>query len=338
MPLSKPRPHLLHLLHRFEPCGAVSMAYELTLALRDRRHTLVCATAVTDADPMLVMALQCAGLDVVHVPAIDAAAVSGMGADAAIIYAVDATPFPGVDNALPCICYAYGGWPGGCIPTYAVACSKYAAATGRHGQSLNIDPDTVIPPLLDAKTLHTTAGTPEAVTVAMLCSYSQGKYPYDLASALVQFMPHQTRLLLMQPPVTDDRLCSMLDRRRGQFKTVVCPPQPHMAAAVTAHCDILVYGTSAGYCEPYGRTVMEAMAMGKAVICENKGVFRESLTDKVNALLYDDVDGAISHCSRLLGDPMLRVALGANASLRGAADDAVSYIGQIKHMLRIMQA
>jgi glycosyltransferase involved in cell wall biosynthesis len=70
--------------------------------------------------------------------------------------------------------------------------------------------------------------------------------------------------------------------------------------------------------EPFGMVVIEAMALGKAVIASAEGGPTEVITAGVDGLLtpYGDAQALAGAISRLLGDPALRSRMGEAATIR----------------------
>jgi glycosyltransferase involved in cell wall biosynthesis len=85
------------------------------------------------------------------------------------------------------------------------------------------------------------------------------------------------------------------------------------AAAVIAHLDVLVQPNRGP--EGLGRVILEAMAAGVAVVGVDRWGPRELIVDGEMGLLVppDDVDALVGRMRRLVGDPALRVRLGAAA-------------------------
>src|SRR5262249_57270685 len=73
--------------------------------------------------------------------------------------------------------------------------------------------------------------------------------------------------------------------------------------------------------EPFGRVVIEAMALGRAVIGPREGGPREAIVDGESGLLVPPRDPAALAAGlvELLGDPARRTAMGRAARARGEA-------------------
>lgn len=73
--------------------------------------------------------------------------------------------------------------------------------------------------------------------------------------------------------------------------------------------------------EPFGRTFLEGMAMGKAVIASNEGGPPEVIENEIDGLLITPRDPRqlAASINRLLGDPVFAATLGKNAEKKAAA-------------------
>jgi glycosyltransferase involved in cell wall biosynthesis len=82
--------------------------------------------------------------------------------------------------------------------------------------------------------------------------------------------------------------------------------------AIVNRMTVLVHPSLA---EGFGRAVLEAMALGKPVIASRVGGLREAIRDEENGFLVapGDVDAIADRLRRLLGDPELRMRIGARA-------------------------
>jgi len=80
--------------------------------------------------------------------------------------------------------------------------------------------------------------------------------------------------------------------------------------------------------------VVEAMAMGKVVVVERKGVFGTVLEHNKNALLFDSPQEAVDHVHRLEREPRLRASLAANAQLWASWQDITIHINTLKKLFR----
>lgn len=87
-------------------------------------------------------------------------------------------------------------------------------------------------------------------------------------------------------------------------------------AAILALSDIVLHTSTTP--EPFGRTFLEGMALGKAVIASNEGGPLDVITDGVDGMLIAprDPQRLSDAVLRLLDNPGLRATLGANAAIK----------------------
>ena len=87
-------------------------------------------------------------------------------------------------------------------------------------------------------------------------------------------------------------------------------------AAILALSDIVLHTSTTP--EPFGRTFLEGMALGKAVIASNEGGPLDVITDGIDGLLIAprDPQRLAEAVLQLLDDPALRATLGANAAIK----------------------
>lgn len=97
--------------------------------------------------------------------------------------------------------------------------------------------------------------------------------------------------------------------------------------ALLESADIVVHASTLP--EPFGQVIVEALALGRAVIASDAGGAAEIVTDGVDGLLTEpgDADQLAGALTRLAADPDLRVQLGA-AGQKRARDFAPDRIGR----------
>lgn len=330
--LQCPREQLLHVFPGFHPGAVASMLADLPTLLPAYAHTLVHEVPPDTVDLPCHTYLQACGVDIIQVPRITAELLYDLNASAAMLYEVEARQHHDLGAAVPSIYYAYGDYDEH-VSADVLACPSIHNI-GHDGKGMcRGRPDIVMPPLLNTRALRDVAGQPGVPTVALITSGSRGKFPYALARALARALPKSAKMLVSIPNDYDwgGVLEVVTDTEERRF--VRCPVVPQAPLTYMVHADVIVYGTAPGYFEPYGRTVMEAMALGKAVVCESKGVFQHALRHKVNALLYDTIDDAVELTLAVLASPRTREQLGANAQLRAGAEDASLHVTALKRAL-----
>ena len=130
----------------------------------------------------------------------------------------------------------------------------------------------------------------------------------------------------------EDELRQMIAAKSLAERVVLTGFQPQMAPWYRA-LDVVVNASTRP--EPFGRTLLEAMACGRAVVGPNAGGITEFVQPDKNGMLYDmgNVEGLALTVITLLGDQVLRERLGAagreTATQRFAPEahaKAISYI------------
>ncbi|MDR3580678.1 MAG: glycosyltransferase family 4 protein [Oryzomonas sp.] len=95
--------------------------------------------------------------------------------------------------------------------------------------------------------------------------------------------------------------------------------------------DCFYYRTAPEWLETFGRVVLEAMACGLPVVCENRGGYREYIRHGVNGFLFENDDEALEIILRLKADPALRKHIGE------AARKTVEQIYSTSHLTGLIE-
>lgn len=92
--------------------------------------------------------------------------------------------------------------------------------------------------------------------------------------------------------------------------------------------------------EPFGRTFLEGMALGKAVIAANEGGPLDVIEHEVDGLLIAPGQPALlAHAvTRLLGDPALAARLAANAAVKATNYSIQHHAQQVSAVLQMVRA
>ena len=325
------RPHLLHVVPRIEVSGIYSMAAELAQYIPQWQHTLLCPNVLSSMDTELTVHAQGVGLDVVETQQLTEQQLDELGATSAIVYDQRC---PLVEEKLKSVYYSYGTYEPGRAAT--IWCSDEAGRADRHGIPHSA-PGLIIPPMVNTRALRQLAGQSGPFTVAMITSGRYDKFPCELVMALMGGLKRNITLMTtVLPRYRHPGMALALDAERAHKvpRILCCPIHPAGGTSFTVRADVVVYGTASNYYEPYGRIVVEAMAMGKAVVVERKGVFGYTLEHGRNAMLYGTPEEAIEHIHRLEKDRDLRNQLGANAQLWASWQDISVHVGSLKEQLR----
>jgi glycosyltransferase involved in cell wall biosynthesis len=80
--------------------------------------------------------------------------------------------------------------------------------------------------------------------------------------------------------------------------------------------DCFIYRTHDSWTEPFGRVVMEAMACGLPVVCENKGGYVEVIEHGKNGFLFSDTQEALGIVQKLKSDQDLCRHVGEQARFK----------------------
>jgi glycosyltransferase involved in cell wall biosynthesis len=98
------------------------------------------------------------------------------------------------------------------------------------------------------------------------------------------------------------------------LRHVRCHSRRQIALAdFVAPLSCLLYRADAWWKEGSGRELFGAMAAGVPVVCPRGSIYAEYLRDGVDALLYDDEDGALACLAALRDNPARAAAMGAAA-------------------------
>jgi glycosyltransferase involved in cell wall biosynthesis len=308
------------------------------------RHTLLHEVPVDKTDFELTMHLQGAGIDVLQADRITPELLDKGGYTGAILYNVE--DHPGLGDPLPTMYYSYGVLDRNTRADLYVPCSKYACSYRRYpdefdGQQV-MDPEFVIPPMLQTRMMRRIkAMRPKVLMVGILTSGYRDKYPCKQVIRLLDKLPAQAGIVLNTlPKYKHPGVAFAIEarKRKSKNRTWLGSVLPGVGVQYLLRTDILIAASAENHREPAGRMVMEAMALGKAVIAERKGVFAESLEHGVNCLLYDTIDEAVDHVMRLGRDTSLIQKLGANAQMFASWQDMTVHMSRFKRMLRMIGA
>src|SRR5690606_26087046 len=102
--------------------------------------------------------------------------------------------------------------------------------------------------------------------------------------------------------------------------------------------DIVVHASTRP--EPFGRTIIEAMSFGKAVVAADQGGVIEIIEPEVNGLLFQSGNSLslAAAISRLIADETLRSALGDRARKDVTARFSLQQYGNsIQEVYRLME-
>jgi len=335
-----PRAHLAHVLPTLEVSGCLSMATTLMHDLKNQyAHTLLFDSDLTSTDKYCLLYAQSCGAQVLHADHITPEVMDSCGFTGAVLYNV--TERQGIGAVLPSIYYSHGIYDANIVPDLVVTSSDYATRHDRFGNELNLDPAWVIPPFMQTRSMRRVRGPRRPFTVGIFTSGYMGKYPAEFVMQMMHLLPDDVGLMIntmseYRHPGAELAIKDRNDRVGKRMLPV--PIMPSMAIRYLIGVDALVYACAPGHYDPYARLVVEAMAFGKAVICERRGAPAELLEHGVNALLFDTPEEAVDHVQRIQTDTKAREMLGVNAQLWASWQDSSAHIGQFKRALRMIGA
>lgn len=311
------RDRLVHVVPRLELGTIVYSLCEIPRLLPGYAHTLLHETPVAATDTYTLMVLQAQGFAVEQYDEVTADVLERVPANAAILY--DAVR-PDLGQTHPSIYYAYAN-PGpapGCAKT--LACSEYRRHTVPGC-------DAVLHPFVNTRGLRQLAGTPGSFSVAIVYDDTSDSYPYDLVNTIADGLPEQVTIMAMTAP---DLQC--LHRRRNM---VLYPHMQGRAQGMLVHADVCVCADAKAM---FGYGAVEAMALGKSVICPDAGFYAEAFKYGYDALLYGSPGHALDLVKWVVTNPDSAAKVAANGKLWAGYHDSGISIGMLKDTLRELGA
>jgi len=333
--LTVARDHLVHVLPRLEVSGCYAFALTLIRNLKNYSHTVLYENDLLSMNPDYVWHLQAAGASVLNVDLITPETVEQARATGAILYNV--REHPGIGDVLPTIYYSYGDYDSTPGSSVVVPCSRFASRTLRDGTAVELDEELIVPPAIIARGLRAIESKQHAFTVGVLTSGAYNKYPGAITVKLLSLLPKGLRMMLTVLPRYDHPgMALAVDSRAETEEILLCPARPNMGIHYLLECDVLICASSEKHHEPYGRMAVEAMAMGKTVICENRGVYPQLVEHGVNGFLYDSPEDILGYINKIDTDKSILNRIGVNARMRAGWEDVTVHTGKIKRVLRMI--
>ena len=335
--LDDARDTLLHVYPTLRIGALASMLLEIPAQFPDYHHVLLHEVSPRVVDLSLVAQLQAVGFELLEVPDITEELVWELNAAAAILYDVYGKKHKNLGTVVPSVDYAYHHCDPAIVADVTIRPSRFDYDCT--GTKITRPYDLVLPPLVNTRGLRGIAGQLAAPTVGLIMSHTAGKFPYGVAQALAAKLPPTTRFLMSVFDAFDWDAAAWATIRSGQLVNkgpTPCPQIPNAAMAYLSHCDVVVYATDTGRTVGYGRTVTEAMALGKTVVCSASDVFSTRLSHKIDALLFTTPEEAAALTVATLKDADVRARLGAAAQLTAAKDDLTLHVGKLKRLLRMI--
>jgi glycosyltransferase involved in cell wall biosynthesis len=315
----------------------VSGCYALTTLLSSQlrqayAHTVICEDDLCAVPDELLWHIQGAGAELLNVDVIERFDIADTEADAAIMYNV--TGHPGIGTVVPTVYYSYGVRDDTVGADTVVACSEYASRRLRDGTLVSA-PDAVIPPMIQARSFRRLESPNHNFRVGIITSGAYDKYPCKSVIRLLSDIPDDIEVLVSTLPKYPHLGVELaIQSRIERNAAIACPVRPAIGVRYLLACDVVVCCSDEKHSEPYGRTAVEAMALRKAVLCENRGNYPHIIDHGVNALLYNDLDQALNYIEQLRSDDTMRTKLGTNAQMWAAWQDVSVHIGDFRRILK----
>lgn len=185
-----------------------------------------------------------------------------------------------------------------------------------------VDTDCFRPGMIDSTRLDVLAGLPPTVCtrVGLVATYANWKGHDIFLKAIARISPGTARFYIIGGPIYSTHGSQFsreellgLAKSLGIADRVGFVPFQAYPADVYRSLDIVVHASTRP--EPFGLTIVEAMACGRATIVSEAGGAREIFTPGVDAIGHTPGD-AISLAAAmqsLIDDPDMRTTLGVNA-------------------------
>ncbi|MFC1453683.1 glycosyltransferase [Verrucomicrobiota bacterium] len=297
----------------------LSFIADLIGILNNCRHSVLLKTFNKDYDFDAVSILQSIGADVLFFE--DNSELKKLTATKAILYNTN-----NVKLNIPSIYYSYGNYDSKHNCSITISASKYNSEKWKLSDKV-----LIIPPAVNTRAINKFVKRDTPFTVGLV-SEGRNKYPEELVKELIRDVPKEVILTLSFPPrYNRPDVLSELRKR----KNVITYPVKFMAGLYhVSHCDAVIYGTSNAYNPVYSRTVIEAMAFGKPVICEDRGCFRQLFKHEENILFYKSVDDIIKYINRLKHDKQFYNKIAKAGQLRASWEDISVYAEALRQLVR----
>lgn len=308
------RKRLVHVVPRLGLGTILYSLTELPRLLPGYAHMLLHETPVAEADVYSMMVLQAAGFEVaqhdcVHIPLLDS-----IDADAAILH--DVTGHVGLGTCMPSIYWAYRHCDLG------TECLRYVACSVHRQQRMKVCHGLIVP-MVNTRPLLQTAGAGGPFTVAVVHDNADDPYPYDIVNAVIADLPQDIAVMAVKPP-------DIAALKRRELLTLY-PHMQNMAQTMLAHADVVICADS----EPgFGYHCVEAMALGKSVLCRNSGFYKDDLRHGIDVITFEDPAKIGSAVRWVIKHPLEAAGIAANGKLWAGYHDSGIAIGPLKDMLR----
>ena len=325
---------LVHILPTAGVSGELMFVIDLIKDLSEYNHYIIFEKFDTKIDFDIIWLLQSVGANVLFVDYLTPEILAKEQPSGAIIYNLEG--HSGIGAACPSIYYSFGTYDPLIKCDMVISASEYACEHDCKGNKLNLDKEYVIPPAINTRVLRYYNKQDDNFIVGLITSGTRNKYPCSFVIDLLSKLKDTPLALTILDNYKHPGIQLAISEYAKTRKLITCPLKITAGLYYIAHCDVLIYATADNYFEPYSRTVTEAMAFGRPVICENRGCFPTLFEHNNNMLMFNMVDEAIEHINKLKKDKTMRSMLGLNAQLRSSWEDISIHSGKIKKVLRMI--
>ena len=338
------RGRLAHVLTDLSMGGCFSFAFTMANELKGTYSSLVLTETPLDQLSLpVVQFLQGAGIPVLQADRITPDVLVENGFSGAILY--NLLGHPGLGRAVPSIYYSYGLYDEAAQADKVLVCSEFAKRNPRikrFGDCTSlVPPDAqVLAPGIHTRPLRALRTPPRPYTIGIFTSGQYDKYPGDFVVQLLGRLPEDLKVLITvlpryRHPGVELAIEDRYQRTRGKPAQLQrCTVRPNAGPGYALYCDIFCCASAPDHLEPYGRFCLEAMALGKPVVCEQRGVFTELLQHRRDSLLFSSVEEALDHITRIRRDERAVRTMTANAQLTASWQDITLQRGVLARTLR----
>ena len=217
---------------------------------------------------------------------------------------------------------------------------------------LHADKCTVVPEGLDLKVfsprapsatyftqLNIDAASPIITLVGGLIDWKGQDILLDACPMIIERFPNATILLVGSAYGKDRNFADLISRRAAapdlNGNVRLLGSRSDIADILSISSVVLHTSTRP---EPFGRTFLEGMAMGKPVIASNEGGPSEVITHEVDGLLIEPRNprALASAVIRVLSDPSSSGRMGTNAALKARSYSIENHVAGIQGVLGLM--
>lgn len=330
------RPHLVHVLQDMRVSGDYSMAVTLCSTLQQQYVNTVAFTGDLETlDLTLLRYIQSAGAQCVHLDEIDQSSLCELRPTGVIFY--NTVNCPDAGSIFPSIYYSSGKYD------HKLRCKAYAAVTpyaighGRYGALVQPQEkiQVTLKPYIPTRMLRNLRGKLDTFTVGLFTSNNMNKYPGDAVVKLAGLIPDDIQLAVTTlNSYTHPGVELALADREARCGLVRCPVKPMLCSGKLPYMDAVIYASEVFHTDTAGLLVLEAMALGKPVICERKGVFGDMLTGGVDSYLYTSITDIPEYIETIRKDKQLVKKMAANARYTAGRCDVNSSIHLLGELLK----